>query len=131
MFFNRNNLVTLSPLDEYNSRFYVSHSVYDSHNEVGSSKLQLTNVQKEDYHTYRCIAQNSVGIVEHRITLEGCGKGSYFAAKDRIACLLSSCHRTLILVQTSLTEILYMFIDILLFSNFCFMNVFMKKSLDP
>ena len=69
----------LSPLENYTSRFSVSHSEYDSQNEMGSSKLQLTNVQKEDYQMYTCIAENSVGSVEHLITLEGCGKGIYFA----------------------------------------------------
>ena len=86
--------MTLSPSDDYNSRFQVSHSVYDSHSEVGSSKLQLTNVQKEDYQTYTCIAENSVGRAEHSIKLDGCGEGIYFAVKGFIACLLSICHRT-------------------------------------
>lgn len=84
-FYNRNTLVRLSPLENYTSRFSVSHSEYDSQNEVGSSKLQLTNVQKEDYQMYTCIAENSVGSVEHLITLEGCGKGIYFAVKGFIA----------------------------------------------
>lgn len=65
--------IVLRPLESW-GRFSVSHTEYDTKLELGSSRLTVINVEKEDFKTYTCVAENEVDFASKRIQLEGLGK---------------------------------------------------------
>ena len=73
-FMVNNEQILLNPQRRKYSRFSLSYTTYDSAAAIGSSKLLISGVQKNDMGYYKCIATNDVGRSEKRLELTGDGK---------------------------------------------------------